>query len=82
MVVIYGAEWCSYCIKAKILAKQFNVDFQFKDVDDVSIKQELKELLPEYKTIPQIWWHGNHIGGYNDFACEIENTRSFGQDKF
>jgi glutaredoxin len=82
MVVIYGAEWCSYCIKAKILAEQYRIDFQFKDVDNTNIKQELKELLPEYKTIPQIWWHGNHIGGYDDFAREIENTRSFGQDKF
>lgn len=82
MVVIYGAEWCSYCIKAKILAEQYRIDFEFKDVDSTNIKQQLKTLLPEYKTIPQIWWHGNHIGGYEDFAREIENTRSFGQDKF
>jgi glutaredoxin len=39
-------------------------------------------MLPNHKTIPQIWWHGIHIGGYDNFAREVENTRSFGQDKF
>lgn len=82
MVVIYGAEWCSYCLKAKALAEQYQIDFEFKNTDNADIKQQLKTLLPSVKTIPQIWWHGNHIGGYDDFAREIEETRNFGQDKF
>jgi glutaredoxin 3 len=82
MVIIYGTEWCSYCIRAKKLVEQYQLDFQFRDVDTDEMKQQLKAILPDYKTIPQIWWHGNHIGGYDDFVCELENTRSFGQDKF
>jgi glutaredoxin len=82
MVIIYGAEWCSYCIRAKKLVEQYQVDFEFRDVDNPEIKEQLRVMLPDYKTIPQIWWHGNHIGGYNEFVNELENTRSFGQDKF
>lgn len=82
MVIIYGTEWCSYCIRAKKLVEQYQVDFEFRDVDNPEIKQQLESMLPNHKTIPQIWWHGNHVGGYNEFVNELENTRSFGQDKF
>jgi glutaredoxin len=74
MIVIYGAEWCGYCKKAKALAEQYQLDFEYKDVDTGDTKQQLKALLPSAKTIPQIWWHERHIGGYDDFAREIENT--------
>ena len=81
MIVIYGAPWCMWCIKAKNLAEQYQLDFVYKDVDDVEIKQQLKEKLPDTKSIPQILWHGRHIGGYEDFAREIENTLgNYGQE--
>lgn len=81
MVIIYGAEWCGYCIRAKKLAEQYSVDFEFRDVDTPDIKEQLRVLLPSYKTIPQIWWHGNHVGGYDDFARAIEETiGNYGQE--
>lgn len=81
MIVIYGAEWCMWCMKAKQLAENYQLDYNWKDTDNPQHKQELKTLLPSAKTIPQIWWHENHIGGYDQFAAEIEQTRNFGQDK-
>lgn len=82
MITIYGAPWCSWCMKAKKLAEDYQLDYEWRNVDNDHYKQQLKILLPSAKTIPQIWWHGNHIGGYEDFAREIEETRNFGQDKF
>lgn len=80
MVIIYGATWCRWCEKAKALAEQYQLDFQYRDIDTESHKQELKTMLPEATTIPQIWWHGRHVGGYEAFAEEIENTRNYGQE--
>lgn len=74
MITIYGASWCGWCQKAKGLAEQYQLDFEYKSVDNDTYKQQLKAMLPEAKTIPQIWWDGRHIGGYEDFAREIENT--------
>jgi glutaredoxin len=34
----------------------------------------MKALSPTSKTIPQIFWNGNYIGGYDAFAIEVENT--------
>ena len=82
MVIIYGTEWCGYCIRAKKLVEQHQLDFEFRDVDNPEIKAQLTSMLPDYKTIPQIWWYGNHVGGYDNFAREVENTRNFAQDGF
>jgi glutaredoxin len=38
----------------------------------------IKRLGKQAKTVPQIFWYGKHIGGYNEFAAEVENTRSYG----
>ena len=82
MVIIYGTEWCGYCIRVKKLVEQYQLDFEFRDVDNPEMKAQLTSMLPDYKTIPQIWWYGNHIGGYDKFAREVENTRNFAQDGF
>ena len=37
-------------------------------------------MLPNIRTVPQIYWNGKYVGGYNDLALEIENTRGFGQE--
>lgn len=81
MIVIYGAEWCTWCTKAKQLAENYQLAYTWRNIDNDQYKQELKAILPSAKTIPQIWWHGNHLGGYEEFAAEIEQTRNFGQDK-
>lgn len=79
MITIYGAEWCSWCNKAKDLAKQYQLPVDYKNVDDADTKKELvlrvTEVNPNSKlTIPQIWWNDRYIGGYDKFAAEVENT--------
>lgn len=83
MIIMYGAEWCGWCLKAKALAEQYQLDFDYRDVDNPEIKEQLRVILPANAptSIPQIWWHGRHIGGYNDFARTIEETLSnYGQE--
>ena len=72
MVHIFGTDNCSFCVKAKQLADQYNIKYQYYDA--VENKQQFKELFPNAKTVPQITWNGRYIGGYNAFAEEIENT--------
>jgi glutaredoxin len=74
MVIIYGASRCGWCEKAKALAEQYRLDYEYRSVDNEHYQRELKTILPDVKTIPQILWHGRHIGGYDDFAKEIEDT--------
>jgi glutaredoxin len=83
MIKIYGKPECAWCVKAKRLAERYQLKYEYIDVQYTANLNELKEKLPNVSTLPQIWWHGNHIGGYEDFSREIENTiGGFGDGHF
>jgi len=76
MIVIYGGHNCGWCVRAKELAQKYELCYVYKEASE--FKEEFKNKFPDAKTVPQILWHGKHIGGYDEFEKEIENTRSYG----
>jgi len=81
MVTIWGTSTCPFCERAKDLCKQYDLQFEYILVDSKDKLTEMQELVPGATTVPQIWWNKKHVGGYTEFAAEIENTRNFGQDR-
>lgn len=82
-VIIYGNQICVWCKKAKQLAENHGLKVDWRDTDQDVNYNDLKIKIPEVKTIPQIWWNNRYIGGYDEFASEIENTMGgFGDVKF
>lgn len=77
MIEIYGKSNCKWCKMAVELARARSLPYQYLAVDDdYGLYEQLKEKLPEVKTVPQIWWNSRHLGGYTEFAQEVENTVS------
>ena len=81
MIVIWGRDNCGYCTRAVDLCDQYDFKYEYIKVDTPQILEQLEQKVPGVKTVPQIFWNDKHIGGYEDFAAEIENTRNFGQEK-
>lgn len=88
MITIYGTTNCLYCVKAKKLCQDLNLDYLYIPVDtsyeDNKYAKEFKERFPEAKTVPQILWDNKHIGGYTELVAEIENLNlgNYGQGAF
>lgn len=83
MIAIYGHNRCAWCKRAKQLAERYELKYEWRDTDDATHMSQLKTMLPDVRTVPQIWWHDRHIGGYEDFAKEVENTAgNYGQELF
>jgi glutaredoxin len=79
MILIYGTPTCGFCLRAKKLAARHGLQHEYKDITYSANRDEMiKRLGKQAKTVPQIFWYGKHIGGYNEFAAEVENTRSYG----
>ena len=75
MITIYEKNNCGWCTMAKELAERINHKHEYRNVDtNVQFILELSSLKPDVKTLPQIWWDNRYIGGYMDFAREVENT--------
>jgi glutaredoxin len=80
---VYSKLDCPFCEKAKELIysrlRNRQGEFSIYDItNDPELKKELLERVPNAKTVPQIFFRGEHIGGYDDLVEYIDNTTSFG----
>lgn len=74
MVIIYGNTNCVWCDRAKELCDQYTLEYEYKSIQVAEYLAELKEQVPGVRTVPQIFWNKKYVGGYEQFASEIENT--------
>ena len=65
-IVIYTQDMCGYCIAAKEEFESREWDYTTHNIKHADNYDNLKELLPDVKTVPQIWIDGKHIGGYDE----------------
>ncbi len=67
-VKMYSTRFCPYCVRARSLLANKNVEFIDIGVDsEPDLRREMVELSGRY-TVPQIWIGSRHIGGYDDIA--------------
>jgi len=64
MIEVYGADWCSYCNKAKSYLDELQIEYNYIDVDDHPNFEA--DFNREVKSIPQIKLNGEEIGGYEE----------------
>lgn len=73
-LVIFSRSNCGYCVKAKSLLDRINMKYEALDLDDhkkcpgedcTSVIQNLM-LLTRMRTVPQIFYKGQLIGGYTE----------------
>ena len=74
-ITIYTGPTCNYCDAAKRLLIRNNV--KFHEIDVTKIEGAMDEMIRKAngkRTIPQIFFDDQHIGGYDDVrALEKEN---------
>ena len=74
MFYVYSKPNCSYCEMAKNLLQSRGLQYEEYIIDVGQVKQDgktyvtvnqLKERLPDAKTVPQIFEDNAHIGGFD-----------------
>tara|TARA_B100000886_G_scaffold210553_1_gene145751 strand:- start:116 stop:370 length:255 start_codon:yes stop_codon:yes gene_type:complete len=74
-ITIYTGPFCNYCEAAKRLLTRNNVTFN--EIDIGKIDGAMDEMIKKAngkRTIPQIFFNDEHIGGYDEVrALEKEN---------
>lgn len=70
-ILIYSKTNCNFCVKAKNLLNIKNLKFTEKVLDKDFTKEQLLEILPNVKTLPQIQINGKHIGGYRELESYL-----------
>ena len=74
-VTIYTGPYCNYCDAAKRLLTRNNVPY--KEINVATVDGAMDEMIKKTngkKTIPQIFFNDQHIGGYDEVrTLEKEN---------
>ena len=68
-VEVYTTRICPYCVAAKRLLKARGVDFVEIDVTGDDAKRAWLVEQSGQKTVPQIFIHGESIGGYDELSA-------------
>ncbi|MEM2159503.1 MAG: glutaredoxin domain-containing protein [Candidatus Nitrosotenuis sp.] len=78
--IIYSKDHCPYCDKAKRLLEQQNIKYtqymldigQLKEDDQVYYtRDELLKVVPNARSVPQIFIDDNYIGGYTQLEQHL-----------
>jgi glutaredoxin 3 len=74
-VTIYTGPLCNYCDAAKRLLARNNV--QYTEINIATVEGAMEEMIKKAngkRTIPQIFFDDQHIGGYDETrALEKDN---------
>ena len=74
-IIIYTGPLCNYCEAAKRLLKRNNASFN--EINIATVSGAMEEMIKKAngkRTIPQIFFDNQHIGGYDEVrALEKEN---------
>ena len=69
MYEIYGTQNCSFCDKAKALLREYDEPYVYIDVA-VDVEAFFRKF-PGVKTVPQIMYGEEHIGGYQELRNSL-----------
>lgn len=74
-VEIYTKVTCGFCMRAKMLLDQKNVDYREIKIDgDNALREEMIKRANGAYTVPQIFIHEHHVGGCDElFALHARN---------
>jgi len=72
-VDVYTTKTCPYCFAAKGLLTERGISFNEHDVSfDPSMRIKLMDKTGR-RTVPQIFFNDQHIGGFTDLEQYFEN---------
>lgn len=79
MYVVYGRSACIFCDKARALLDGFDLDYNYFDIKAKGEEATLEWIRDQgFKTVPQIFHNGLHVGGYDDLVAYLRE-RSDGE---
>jgi glutaredoxin 3 len=71
-ILMYATQFCPYCVHAeRLLRARGVVDGEIEKIRvDLDPKRRLEMMQKTgRRTVPQIYIHGHHVGGYEDLAA-------------
>lgn len=69
--IVWSKDNCPYCVQAKALLNQKNIQFEERKIGDGWTKEQLLESVPNARTVPQIFLDGELVGGFTELRAKF-----------
>jgi glutaredoxin 3 len=71
MNVIWSKDKCIFCDMAKDKLKKLSISFEERNINKEWTKDDMLSMVPNAKTVPQIFINGVYVGGYTDLMAYL-----------
>jgi len=69
--IIWSRDNCPYCIQAKTLLEQKGIEYEERKIGEGYTREDLLEVAPRARTVPQIFLDGELIGGFTELRAKF-----------
>jgi glutaredoxin len=71
--IIWSTSTCSFCKQAKDLLIKHNIPYEERIIGSGWTKEQLLEVVPNARTVPQIFIDENYVGGYTELVSYLSS---------
>lgn len=69
--IIWSTPTCSFCVKAKAELTKRGIEYEERILGIDWTKEQLQEVVPNARTVPQIFLDDVYIGGYTELLAYV-----------
>jgi glutaredoxin 3 len=70
--VVWSKDSCPYCVQAKNLLQLKGIEFEERNITQGTwTREQLLELVPNARTLPQIFLDNELVGGFNELKKHL-----------
>jgi glutaredoxin 3 len=73
-IIIYSTQVCPYCVAAKNLLKNKQLEYREIMVDKDPEERAIMIEKSGRTSVPQIFINGTHVGGFDDLSAKVRNN--------
>jgi glutaredoxin len=70
--VVWSKDSCPFCVQAKGLLKQKDIEFEERNINKNWTKDQLLEAVPNARTLPQIFLDDKLVGGFTELRKHLQ----------
>ena len=70
--IVWSKTNCIFCDQAKQLLRIKKIEFEERNISKDWTREQLLEVVPNAKTVPQIFLNGKYIGGFDKLKQHFE----------
>ena len=75
MAIVWSKDQCTFCDQAKQLLKLKGYEYEERNLSSGKwSKEQLFELVPNARAVPQIFIDGNYIGGFTELRQYLQEA--------